>query len=86
MKLDAFTAAYIVCALWSSTDNSTPSGGEPLDQNYDVTDIAPESLERIKSDCERFQQAHGALLAMAYLLYVVTDDSSPEAYPGTISG
>jgi hypothetical protein len=82
MQLDAFTAAYIVAALWSSTDNSTPSGGEPLDANYATTDIAPEALDRIKADCGLFQQAHAELLAQAYALYSVTDGSSSETYAG----
>ena len=82
MKLDAFTHAYIVAALWSSTDNSTPSGGNPLDDNYAATDIAPEALEQITQDCSRFQQAHAVLLAEAYSRYSVTDGSSPETYAG----
>ena len=82
MQLDAFTQAYIVCALWSSTDNSTPSGGDPLDRNYDRTDIAPEALEKIKADCGQFQQTHAGLLAEAYARYSVRDGYSPEAYAG----
>src|SRR5208282_4942052 len=35
-NIDKFTQAYIVAALWSSNDNSDPSGGEPLDSNYDI--------------------------------------------------
>src|SRR4051794_5768381 len=82
MQLDPFTHAYIVCALWSSTDESTPSGGKPLDDHYDATNIAPEALEEIKTDCRVFQQAHADLLAQAYALYAVTDGSSPEEYAG----
>ena len=81
-ELDAFTEAYITCALWSSTDNSTPSGGHPLDDNYDSTDLAPEALKAIKADCHQFQQDHADLLAQAYELYEVTDGSSAEAYAG----
>ncbi len=51
MKLDAFTAAYIVAALWSSTDISTPSGGELLDQVYDLTDIALKRRHCAISSC-----------------------------------
>lgn len=50
-----FTAAYVEAALWSSMDESTPSGGYPLDRNYGPDDIAPETLEQMKSDCARFQ-------------------------------
>ena len=31
MTLDRFTASYIEAALWSSMDESTPAGGEPMD-------------------------------------------------------
>lgn len=64
-KIDAFTAAYIVAALWSSTDNATPDGGEPMDANYSVDDIAPDSLAKMIADCAAFQAAHANLLAHA---------------------
>jgi hypothetical protein len=63
--LDEFTASYIECMLWSSNDESDESGGEPLDKNYSIDDIAPEALEKIAADCERFQREHAALLAEA---------------------
>jgi hypothetical protein len=56
--MDKFTTAYIEAALWSSTDNSDESGGEPLDANYGLDDIAPETLTSIVADCEAFQQDH----------------------------
>lgn len=31
--------------LWSTSDNSSPSGGEPLDRSHTVEDIDKESLE-----------------------------------------
>lgn len=61
-KLDAFTAAYIEAALWSSHDNSTESGGYPLDQNYSAGDIAPETMTRMVSDCAEFQKYNANLL------------------------
>ena len=51
--MDKFTQAYIVCALWSANDED----GMPLDSNYVVDDIAPETLARIKSDCRDFQKS-----------------------------
>ena len=39
MKLDAFTQAYVECALWSTCDNSTPSGGVPFDCNYSPVEV-----------------------------------------------
>lgn len=62
MDLDKFTRAYIQAALWSSNDNSTPQGGEPLSSNYDVTDIAPDTLEKMSYDCASFQLLHRAML------------------------
>lgn len=55
MELDEFTRAYIACALWSSNDESTPEGGEPMDASYGIEDIAPETLERMRADCEDFR-------------------------------
>ena len=54
--LDNFTQAYIECALWSTNDESTPQGGEPLDKNYGPNDLAPECLETMKADCAKFQE------------------------------
>jgi len=65
-QLDDFTTAYVTAALWSSNDNSDPSGGEPLDRNYDIRDIAPETLNKMSQDCQAFQQKAEALLNEAY--------------------
>jgi len=45
--------------LWSTMDEATPDGGEPMDANYGFADLAPETLERIKADCAAFQDQHG---------------------------
>jgi hypothetical protein len=66
---DSFVAAYITCALWSSTDNSDDSGGEPLDKNYSEDDIAPETLKAMRADCDAFYVANSADLSR------VADDS-----------
>lgn len=59
-SLDAFTRAYIVAALWSSTDGD----GTPLDdEKYSDAELAPETLEKIKQDCAKFQADNAALLA-----------------------
>jgi len=62
-KLDQFTTGYIECALWSTNDESTPEGGVPLDKNFSVSDIAPETLEKIISDCAKFQSENSETLA-----------------------
>lgn len=53
--VDTFTRGYIDCALWSSTDESTPQGGEPFDRNYTADDLAPEALAAVVDHCARFQ-------------------------------
>jgi hypothetical protein len=67
-KLDEFTRAYVETALWSSNDNSTESGGEPLDANYSIEDIAPDTLAQMVDDCRKFQAAHGHLLTDEHCL------------------
>jgi len=62
---DTFTRAYIDCALWSSTDESTPQGGEPFDANYTGTDLPAETIERMAADCARFQEVHADDLSLA---------------------
>lgn len=58
---DQFTYAYIVCALWSSTDDQD----RPLDANYGLRDIAPSELDRIIADCTEFQRTYESLLMQA---------------------
>jgi hypothetical protein len=53
-----FLDAYIECALWAETDNSDDSGGRPLDENYDESDLSEETLASFKRDCEAFQEAN----------------------------
>lgn len=64
-RMDRFTRAYFETALWSSTDNSDDSGGEPLDENYDISDIADETRAKMIADCEDFQERFADLLADA---------------------
>ena len=40
--------------LWSSNDESNDQGGDPLDENYDQSDLSPEAMAIIKDDCEKF--------------------------------
>lgn len=60
MKLDEFTLAYIECALWSTNDESNEQGGEPLDKNYGLEDIAPDTLAQMVADCKAFQEQNAA--------------------------
>jgi hypothetical protein len=67
-SLDAFTRAYLECALWASTDNGylgkdhpdndprgDATGGNPLDDNFDVEDIAEEAIAQAIKDCDNFR-------------------------------
>lgn len=47
---EEFLNAYIEAALWSSADDN----GTALDENYGSSDIAPETLSKMKEDCEDF--------------------------------
>jgi hypothetical protein len=64
---DNFTRAYLAACLWSSNDESTLQGGEPLDANYSIDDFAPEALAQAVSDCARFQNENHVTLAVAGL-------------------
>jgi hypothetical protein len=55
-KLDSMTAAYLECALWSSTNGE----GSPLDDDYGVEDFTEESLARAKADCDQFYADNAA--------------------------
>ncbi len=51
MTIDAFTSAYIECALWSSCDENDV----PLDSSYGIEDLSPETLAGCIEDCAQFQ-------------------------------
>ena len=60
--MDNFVTQYLEAALWSSLDESDESGGEPMDQNYSIEDIEPESIARAVADCDRFREVAGDML------------------------
>ena len=61
-----FFHAYVTAALFTCTDESDESGGEPLDANFDAADIERETLEQMAVDCFEFlattMQAPGQLI------------------------
>jgi hypothetical protein len=65
MQLDTFTQAYLECALYTSTDNSTPSGGYPLDKNYNLMDFTEEAMAKAEAECAAFQSENEGLLEFA---------------------
>jgi len=56
--LDEFTASYIAAALFSTTDETRPDGGDPLDKNYGAEDITLATLAQFIADCQQFQREH----------------------------
>lgn len=58
--MDAFTTAYVACALWSSTDD----GGEPLDGGWH--ELSNETQTAMIADCADFQEAQAADLDLSY--------------------
>lgn len=58
---DEFTRGYIICAMWTSTSDD----GEPLDTTLGPSDIEPESLLRLATDCTTFQENNADDLALA---------------------
>jgi hypothetical protein len=61
--LPAFLEGYQTAALWSSNDCSDDTGGEPLDANYSVLDIAPETVEKMRAECLQFLKANAVDVA-----------------------
>lgn len=72
-NLDSLLTGYIACALWSSLDDD----GDALDAKYDQSDIAPETIERMRADCFIFADSG------LYETYSQkTDSPDPDEYAG----
>lgn len=61
MNFDEFLKAYLICALWSSTDDA----GDPLDDNYSVDDVSEALRTSSTEECRDFFDANAELLAIA---------------------
>ena len=59
--IDDFISAYIEAALWSIVDDND----DPLDNNYDETDIDVKTLEELKKECIDFIEYSTTLLEQA---------------------
>ncbi len=51
-------ATHLERALWSSTDDE----GEPLDENYDITNIDPDTMASALDDWHRFRAQHRPII------------------------
>lgn len=65
-RLDTFTRSYLETALWSSNDESNEQGGDPLDQNYDLSDLDQKVVDQAIADCADFRKGCAELLEQAY--------------------
>lgn len=71
MNSTPFLASYIETALWSSTDDA----GIPLDDSkFSDVELAPETIERMTADCERFIKESASILDANTALYPVAHD------------
>ncbi|MNU37026.1 hypothetical protein D3C71_256480 [compost metagenome] len=61
-EMDSFTEAYVTAALWSTNDESSEDGGQPLDDNYGSEHIDAETIQQMIADCAHFQTVYGHLL------------------------
>ena len=52
--IETFIDSYIECALWSSTDNADDSGGAPLYNNYDESDLHSSARDSMEKECRAF--------------------------------
>lgn len=62
MFSEADLLQYLQTALWSSSDESTPEGGDPMDNNYNVSDFSLDALKRMRADLEAFEEAAGEMI------------------------
>lgn len=65
--LEDFFAAYVKCALWSSSGPSEGEGScEMLDELFNESDIAPETIAAMREDCSEFLSQNRSLLEERY--------------------
>ena len=73
-----FICGYVTAMLWSSTDESTPSGGEPFNRNYSAQDLTPEARERIEIECRAFLYQAGCWITEEQFLGTRTEATLAE--------
>jgi hypothetical protein len=55
--------AYLTAMLFTSTDESDESGGQPLDDNYTTADVSDEAKGKLRVIVEAYARKHGATIA-----------------------
>lgn len=58
MHKETILKHYIICALWSSTDDD----GEPLDSVYTVDDISAQAIKQMRIEVSNFIKDNESLL------------------------
>ena len=58
-NLNEMFQGYATCALWSSTDETTEQGGNPLDDNFSIDDLSGDCQEIMMKDCQYFLEIAG---------------------------
>jgi len=53
-SINEFLTAYIEAALWSTSDDEEADRGEFLDEYFGFEDLAPETLQEMQEDCQKF--------------------------------
>lgn len=53
MSIETMIAAYVRCALWSTTGAGN-DGEDPLDKDHDASDISEKTMAKMRQDCEAF--------------------------------
>ena len=69
---DTFTTQYVETALWSSIGEN----GQPLDDDFDLCDLAPQFISEATEDCKNFREANAELLARAIELGSTSENNA----------
>lgn len=56
--INDFISGYLECALWSSNNDNGEDNPPPLDQSHSTSDLHPDTLEKMKTDCQAFYDAN----------------------------
>lgn len=80
---DDFLRGYLEAALWTGTDESDDSGGRPLLDTFEISDVTLESLEKALAECRAFQEENEAdLYAFREAFPKSPDGNSSDSFAG----
>lgn len=60
---------YLIAMLWAETD----SDGNPLDENYEISDVSEEAIQASQKDIDTFLKEAGDLVDGLDITYVAHD-------------